>query len=564
MEHPELEACTVTGLEVVSNRRDLRRDLHVFARYVREREIKRTHRENQFPRADALRLAALAGDAAARTEIEESGRSDWIDFVDRLALLLGFVGYDTEGAYIGVSSSSPSFPDNFISFHEDRYEKFLRKPPQEQEEAVLTALIDGDEKHENEFFVTGPLGRLDRFDFHGCAIGVLPTLSFPKIRRRLLDFLTPFQTGIWFSTASLVEMLKRKDPFFLIPEVLPKAVLRDGKDRYRNFHERKDERSWERETVTEKTPRAFERVEGRYIERFLEGIPLTMGFVDVVYGKRERGGRVPSLGELRAFRLTENFRIALRKEIPAPQVVVLPNFEVHVDCPVYPASEVSRLLPVCELVYEGAHTVLKLERIKVAAAAAGGGPDAEKLLRGMATEAVPGNVLVELKGWVDGSGAFTLYDGFGLLEGPADWGHAGRFLVERVSPCMAIVRSPEDLFREFEEAEGVPIKVRHPDGSLGTLPPGSTSRFQVRQGIEDRPKRGRKAALKRSVRFTLRFPDAGLFDSFLKTSLEMNHVLSIDAKGLSVTYSRKEEGIVQEVLKVLQARYDFTVQDEKP
>ena len=70
--------------------------------------------------------------------------------------------------------------------------------------------------------------------------------------------------------------------------------------------------------------------------------------------------------------------------------------------------------------------------------------------------------------------------------------------------------------------------------------------------------------MKRSVRFTLRFPDAGLFDSFLKTSLEMNHVLSIDAKGLSVTYSRKEEGIVQEVLKVLQARYDFTVQDEKP
>ncbi len=83
--------------------------------------------------------------------------------------------------------------------------------------------------------------------------GVLPTLSFPEIRRRLLDFLVPFPAGIWFSTASLVEVLKKKDPFSLIPGVLPKGVLGEGKDRYQNFHEVKDGRSWERETITERT-----------------------------------------------------------------------------------------------------------------------------------------------------------------------------------------------------------------------------------------------------------------------------------------------------------------------
>lgn len=410
MGSPELQAVPVSGLEVVSSRRDLRRDLHLFAGYVRERELKRTHRENRFPRADALRLAEMAGDDAARKEVEATGRSTWIDFVDRLALLLGFVRYDTKGEYLGMTSATPSFPDNFISFQEERYLEFLRKQLQEQEEALLAALLEGDEEHENEFFVEGPLSRLDRFDRAGCAIRVLPTLSFPAIRRRLLGFLSPFQTGVWFSTASLVELLKRKDPFFLIPQVLPKAALKDGKDRYQNFREHKEDPTWTQEQITERTPRAFERVEGRYLERFLEGIPLAMGYVEVAYGKRERGGWRPSLGELQAFRLTELFRLAMRKELSGPRVVVLPNFEVHLDSPLYPAWEVSRLLPLGELVSEGAHTVLRLERIRVAEAAAEGGLDAVALLRQLASEPVPSNVLVELKAWADRSETFTLYE----------------------------------------------------------------------------------------------------------------------------------------------------------
>ncbi len=564
MERPELEAIPVTGLEVVSNPRDLRRDLHVFIRYVRDREIKRTHRENQLPRTDALRLAAMAGDAAARKEIEEGGRSGWIDFVDRLALLLGFVSYDTKGEYVGAYSSSPSFPDNFISFHGGPYEKYLRKPQQEQEEVLLAALLEGDKEEVCEFFEGSPLGRLDRFDTCGCRTGVLPTLSFPGIRRRLLNFLIPFPTGIWFSTASLVEILKRKDPFFLIPEVLPKGILREAKDRYQNFHERKDQQSWAQETITERTPRAFERVEGRYLERFLEGIPLELGYVEVAYGKRERGGRRPSLGELQAFRLTEPFRLALRKEIRAPRVMVLPNFEVHVDSPLYPASEISRLLPLGEVVSEGAHTVLKLERVKVAAVAAEGGPNAAVLLRELASEAIPANVLTELECWVDRSETFTLYDGFGLVEAPAGTGPAGRFLVERVSPAVAIVRSPEDLFRELEKAERVPVKLRHADGCLRKVPPGSSSLFP-RVEAPDTPKKGKResrVALKRTALFTLRFPDAGMFEAFRKASLDLKRVLPADGKSLSITYSRKEEGFVEEALKALKARYDFKVQDE--
>ena len=77
-------------LELCTRRPDLRRDLHVFVAYVREREIKRGHRDNAIPKADARRLAKLMSDPAADNEIVEMGCSTWLDFVDACALSLEF------------------------------------------------------------------------------------------------------------------------------------------------------------------------------------------------------------------------------------------------------------------------------------------------------------------------------------------------------------------------------------------------------------------------------------------------------------------------------------------
>ncbi len=46
----------VSALEVVSNPCNLGRDLHVFARYAREREVKRSHRQNTLSKADVGRI----------------------------------------------------------------------------------------------------------------------------------------------------------------------------------------------------------------------------------------------------------------------------------------------------------------------------------------------------------------------------------------------------------------------------------------------------------------------------------------------------------------------------
>ena len=59
---------------------------------------------------------------------------------------------------------------------------------------------------------------------------------------------------------------------------------------------------------------AFERVEGRFVERFLEGIPLALGYVDVAYSD-EKDTVFPSINKLQAFRVTDRGACALNQAI---------------------------------------------------------------------------------------------------------------------------------------------------------------------------------------------------------------------------------------------------------
>lgn len=557
----ELKTVPVDGLQVVSSKRDLRRDLHIFARYVRDREVKRTHRGNLLPKGDALRLAAEMQHGDVREEIEDGRRSDWLDSIDSMALLLGFVKYDTEGEYLGYSSTGPSYPENYISFEEKRYERFLAKPLGDQEKDILGALLGRKGPSESEFFAAGPLSRLDRFDSCGCATGVLPTLSFPDIRRRLLEILGRLQAGRWYSTASLVQLLRQTDPFFLIPPTLPKSLFERERRRYYNFHEVIEKPSYERIDIAEETERAFERVEGRYVERFLEGDPLTLGYVDLAYGKPEIRDVRPSYGGLKAFRPTEILALAVQSRIAAPRVVVLPDFEVHVDSAVYPAAEISRLLPLARLEADGPHAVMKLEKARVAQAAADLGTDAVEVLRDLAADRLPSNVEEELRSWVRRSEAFTLYEGFGILETEEIPDPARPFIEARVSPGIAVVRSSGKVFAALEKAELVPERLAH-GAALRRLPAGSSSLFASKERPVAAAKAKPKAVLRRSVRFSLRFPDRPFFIAFRKASLDRACVLEADERSLTVTYSKGEEPVVREVLQAIKAQRDFRIQED--
>jgi hypothetical protein len=128
---------------------------------------------------------------------------------------------------------------------------------------------------------------------------VVKEIKFPKIRSYLLELLANCRAGVWYRTASLIAYLKRHNPFFLISKKIPFKKSEYTQDRYHNFHEAKPDDHYDRFRIRENSKDRFERVEGRFVERFLEGIPLTMGYVEVAYSD-EKDTVYPSINKLQA------------------------------------------------------------------------------------------------------------------------------------------------------------------------------------------------------------------------------------------------------------------------
>lgn len=69
----QIDRIDVDKLDVPVRSADLRRDLHVFVDYVRDREVKRGHRDNLLGKADAKRLAKLLAYRPSADEEEKDG-----------------------------------------------------------------------------------------------------------------------------------------------------------------------------------------------------------------------------------------------------------------------------------------------------------------------------------------------------------------------------------------------------------------------------------------------------------------------------------------------------------
>ena len=559
----ELTPIEISNLEVFGNPCELRRDLHVFVNYVQEREVKRLHRSNNLSKPDALRLAKLMSDPEAEAEVREHGESAWVDFIDWLALTLGFVSYDTQGTYAGYTSTEPSFPDNYILPNIGKYQSFLESSLADQERLFLDTLIGWGKGGGSEFFSTGVLGRLDHFSSRGCATGVVPTLDFPEVRRFLLNLLQVCQNGVWYTTESLIQYLKTNHPFFLIPKT-PKYRERWGrsKGRYDNFRESKDYWGDEIE-ISEDEPNAFERVEGRYVERFLESAPLTLGYVDVAYDTRPHKGVYPSINKLKAFRVSSRLQRVLEGDIPPPKVTVLPTFEIYVESEFYPAGVLAQLTPLTDLVSEDVLTVMKLQKEKVAAhLAQDENLDVVSLLIRLFGRDLPQNVARELAEWTDHAEKFTLYEGFVLLEGDEDLPVADPFTAERISPTLRIVHSPDTLFVRMERQERIPLRVKHTASSLRVLPRQARSVFPKKSRAA-RPRRPKKASvtLKRQTTITLHFPNGTVLEKFRKALLDVRCPVEADKDNLTITFFRKYETEVAKTIKALGKNYRIQIED---
>ena len=563
MNPSNLEEIKATDLDVFANPADLRQDLQALADYVQAHEIKRGYRDNRIPQAHQQRLIKTMSDPASAAKKDQFGEARWIEHLDAVCLALKWVSYDTEGKYMGYSSSEPSFPDNFMKFDERQHRNFLQLPLQAQEEQILDVHLKAGEVGASEFFSRSTLGRLDSFPSFGCATGVVPTIAFGKVRRHLLELLAQYPPGVWFSTASLLEHLRLHDPGFVIPKVIPDAVrkstLREG--RYANFVERKPGDWSHDKPISERDPEGFAKVEGRFVERFLEGIPLVLGYTEVAYTRSKTETPIePSRGLLPAFRITERLRRAVRREVAEPKVTALPNFEVHVESLFFPARTEAQLRPLGELVQRGIVTVFKLTKPKVAAAlAAQADQNAIETLKAVTGRELPLNVEHELRDWAGHSEKFILYEGFGVLEGRCEAAGADRFVVETISPSLALVRSAEALYRHLEAAEQVPLRIRHSDNALAA-PAHVRSRMAPSAAPRSAPGK-RPVKVKRSLRTTLWFADGEAHAAFCQLLLDAKCVLAVDRRALTASYPPQAEPQVKECLRKLKETYALAVED---
>lgn len=555
----------VAGLTIASNSCDLRRDLHQFVNYVAERTVKRSHRGNAISKTDCIRLAKLMNNPLVVDEVREHGCSQWLDYVDTMAFTLGFVHYDTEGEYVGYSSAELSFPDNYIEVEEKCYQAFLVKSPQDQEQQILNALIDNYSYSDNEFFTESPFSILDGFGRNGCGTAILPTLNFAKSRRILLDVLTECQTDVWYSSASLIQYLKVNHPFFLIPKKpqIVKVKKSAEVDRYTNFVEHRGDR-WNNATIiSEKSPDSFERVEGRYVERFLERMPFDLGYVEVAYGAKQDPDLFPALDQLKAFRVKPLFLKVMQQQIPSPTVTVQPNFEIHVDCTIYPGQVMAELTPLTDIIAEDTAIILKLQKKKVAAQLVKNkNLDVVAILQHLSAKALPQNVVIELEEWEGHSETFTLYDGFSLWEGDCPTTAAGKFAVEQLAATLRIVRSPNKLFDHLEKAELVPMRIKHGDHSLHFMPASAKTVFPKQAANKPAAKPTRKKViLKKEVMITLYFPAKELLEIFRHDLLMVHCLIEVDQIKQSITFPQKYESEIKKTISRIKPDYQVRLQD---
>lgn len=548
-------------LELVTQRPDLRRDLHVYVDFVGEREVKRGHRDNAFPRTEARRLAKMLSDPLAEEQISRDVSSQWLDYVDDVALRLGFVNYDTKGVYAGYTSSAPSYPDNFIEVDRKAYAEYAKKTLALQETQLLDTLLQQGAGGASEFFSHPVLGRLDRFSSRGCATGVVPTIDFPQARRFLLKLLAELPCGEWLSTESLIKHLKREHPFFLIPRKFTVANKWDrNAGRYDNFCEGDPYKK--QETVKPSDPDAFERVEGRYVERFLEGIPNLLGYVDLGYAKRVPG-TPPMLNVIPAFRVSERLRRALSGTITEPTVRVTPNFEVYVQSDLYPSSVITQLEPLAELVSADTTTVYRLRKQKVAAArAADHSLDVVRRLESLSSSPLPDNVRRELADWSEHSEKFVLYTGCSLLETEPEVAVPVKFQVAQISPGTYVVRSAKSLFSELEQQERMPLQFTHGEAAFKSLPDGVCSLLRGKKRKKVEPVAKPQVTLMRVARVQLLCPDREFLQRLQTVLAGAGCPVEADSRNLSLAFSDRYEPDVRKAIQTLGSDYRVKVENQ--
>ncbi len=503
---------------------DIRRDIYLFIDFVQREGLKRAYRGNTIPKTAALKLAKFLSWSEERERVEQDGCGRWSDKISRIAHWLGLVSFDTEGVYVGYTSSEPSYPDNEIKVDKKKFSVWMNLTPLEKEQAILDKLIL---KTENEFFNAPSVIKKNCFDRRGCAVGPASRMPLSSIRRNLLKMLADLPEGVWFSTSAIIEHLQSTAPNLIIDPSLcrvpfteyelrlkkqGKKVEEEFDERYKNFCEveRTDSYSQKTRQLSEKSPNIFQRVEGRYLQYFLSEIPFLCGFVDLAMALENSEKWGPPLEIIGAFRITPRLRQVVNADSSINQVniTVLPNFDIMVEAPSWPDKEFQVLNGFCERLKEdGPMHLMHLDRKKVLAYTASHPeePSPREILAKLASRPLPTNVASELDAWGCHAQKLTVYENVALVELTDTADHAlnaniiqaelGKLVLDNGMQNFIIARNPTNTIAVLEQRQRVPYLIKHGKsafaecaGSLGRpikkSPSKITEQKQKRKKVE--------------------------------------------------------------------------------
>ncbi len=562
----------VQHLDIKTNLNDIRRDLFLFMQYCLAHEIKRSVYGNMLSKSEYKRIAKKLRRPELMEDYDKDMGLQWIDFIDELALALRWIEYDTEGEYQGYSSRRPAFQNNYIEVKENNFNRFLKLSALEQEKYLYRHFKESYGSH-NVLMSSGTTySVLDRFEGWGSATGVLPTLDFSKSKAILLEILTTLAPNTWYATADLIQLMKEKHLWFLIPKkvyVEEHAGWRKPKKkvlypRYYNFMEgsRYDGGSTRIEDrhIREDDPKGFEKVEGRFIERFLESYLYTLGYVSIGMSKDPYSGKKPVMGTLVAFKLSDTFFHVLKNEPLSVKVSVQPNFEIYIDAPIYPIATLNALDPLVKVVKEDRQIILKLEKQYVLNYLVDN-PDFKitQFLTDLSDTPIPQNVLMEMREWSERTDVFTLYQGFGLYEGLKKQPLADIHTEVSISPTLRLVRRPTLLYDKLQKTEAVPIWIQHQEKKFQTLPKQAKSIFPSQKIVKSKKATKQKIAIERKEMLTYTIANKAFYETLLAALLKARFVMEFNKEKRTISFLKSEETNMKQLLNDFKENYQISI-----
>ena len=578
---------------------NLRRDLYLFVDFVQREGLKRAHRTNGVPKGPALKLTKILSWAPESGWVQENGEGLYSDLISRLARSLGIVDFDVKGTYAGYSSTEASYPDNEIEVKTQRFREWLASDPLTKEREILDKLA---ETMDNEFFNASELFPYeDRFAGFGCATGPASRMKLPAIRKQLLAMLAELPANVWLPVTGLIEHVKATAPDLILAPRLCQRPLDEWEERarkrgnksvqhlderYQNFTEATGT-EWptrKETTLTEKTPDVFRRVEGRYLQYFLQQVPYLCGFVDLAMltaeqprksRRRDRSNPdelSPPLDCVGAFRITPRLRQVVQGD-PALQRVgltVLPNFDVLVEAPSWPDAQLAALSPWCvRLKEDGPTHLLRLDRKKALTCLASqpSPPSLRSTLAQMSDKPLPANVATELDAWCGHAQKLTLYENVTLVEVRGELrgevrAELGQLVIDDRPKGFLLASDGTRALSVLEQRQRVPQEVRHPAKRFGTCagPLGSPlPKAEARPPQPALPAR-KRARISVQDMVAYRVQDADLLSAIQQALARSGRSCHLLADEGLLMFEVSELPHVRSALKHLETRFDVQLE----